>query len=575
MNELDNLIKSMPKAFSYVRFSTPEQAKGDSLRRQLERSKKYADEHGLVLDTSFNLLDQGLSGYTKENQRKGALGVFIKAVESGLVPEGSVLIVESLDRLSRATVLDQIELLSSLVNSGITVVTLDNRQVLTRAALDQDPMLLMISVIGMLRAHDESHNKSDRVRAAWANKRKNIGDKKLTSLCPGWLKLAPDRKSFEVISERVALIKRMFELNAKGIGQLTIARTFNEEQIPVWGRGKKKGKGWHMSLIRRILRTRTVLGEFQPHRTEGQQVIPDGPPIPDYFPAVIGMELWQRVQHFSKPVLPGRKGPQVSNLFSGIIWDGYTDTSMRHMSRPNGRGEYAQSPRLHYLVSDYARLGVENKGQASSWRYDWFEALFLQYIVRLDWAALANEAAPKAETEIRQRLTAQQAKLDDYQQQLQRLGDILATTNQAAPQTILTRIHELEKAAATAKDELIAIAKEAAACAGSRMIMQESGDKIKRLVQNGDYDSRLRLREEIRRKIDRIDVYAKGVPEPLMKEQPVSAPGWPAFRIRFANATERWVFCESKRPEKDSAALLDIDQTAPMPAPEARVPHIY
>ena len=58
MSELDNLIKSMPKAFSYVRFSTPEQAKGDSLRRQLERSKKYADEHGLVLDTSFNLLDR-------------------------------------------------------------------------------------------------------------------------------------------------------------------------------------------------------------------------------------------------------------------------------------------------------------------------------------------------------------------------------------------------------------------------------------------------------------------------------------------------------------------------------------
>jgi len=30
------------KAYSYIRFSTPEQLKGDSLRRQLESSRKYA-----------------------------------------------------------------------------------------------------------------------------------------------------------------------------------------------------------------------------------------------------------------------------------------------------------------------------------------------------------------------------------------------------------------------------------------------------------------------------------------------------------------------------------------------------
>ncbi|MGA2246662.1 MAG: recombinase family protein [Verrucomicrobiota bacterium] len=570
MNELDTLIKSMPKAYSYVRFSTPEQAKGDSLRRQLERSQVYAQEHGLILDSSLNLLDQGLSGYTKENERKGALGVFIKAVESGLVPEGSVLIVESLDRLSRATVLDQIALLSNLVNSGITVVTLDNRQVLTREALDKDPMLLMISVIGMLRAHDESHHKSDRVRAAWANKRKNIGDKKLTSLCPGWLKLTPDRKGFELIPERVALVKRMFEMNAMGIGQMSIARAFNSERIPVWGRAKQ---GWHLSFIQRILHTRTVLGEFQPCRWDGQKSIPDGPPIPDYFPAIVELELWQRVQRNTKPIPPGRTGPRLSNLFGGRIYDGYTNTPMRHISRRSGRGPYQTGGRLYYLASDYGQMAIEDKGKATSWRYDWFEALFLQYVLRLDWAALAREAAPLEDSEIRKRLEAQQCQLKDYQQQLKRLGDILATTDQTAPQTLLARMRELEKAEATAKGALIAIAKEAAVSEARRSVMLESGEKIKALVKDGDYDSRMRLREEIRRKIDRIDVFANGLPENLMAEQPVSAPGWPAFKLTFANGTERWVFCESKRPEKDSAALLDFDPSQPVP-PEP-VPHVY
>ena len=36
------------RAYSYIRFSTPEQAEGDSLRRQLEDSIAYAEEHGLL-----------------------------------------------------------------------------------------------------------------------------------------------------------------------------------------------------------------------------------------------------------------------------------------------------------------------------------------------------------------------------------------------------------------------------------------------------------------------------------------------------------------------------------------------
>ncbi len=38
-----------PKAYSYVRMSTPDQLHGDSLRRQLARTKKYADENGLEI----------------------------------------------------------------------------------------------------------------------------------------------------------------------------------------------------------------------------------------------------------------------------------------------------------------------------------------------------------------------------------------------------------------------------------------------------------------------------------------------------------------------------------------------
>jgi hypothetical protein len=37
-----------PKAYSYIRMSTEGQLQGDSLRRQTDRSRQYALEHGLA-----------------------------------------------------------------------------------------------------------------------------------------------------------------------------------------------------------------------------------------------------------------------------------------------------------------------------------------------------------------------------------------------------------------------------------------------------------------------------------------------------------------------------------------------
>src|SRR4051812_945485 len=95
-----------PKAYSYIRFSTPEQRKGDSLERQTDKASNYAAEHGLELDTELNLTDLGVSGYRLKNAKVGALGLFMRAVEDGRVASGSYLLIENVDRLTRANMLD-------------------------------------------------------------------------------------------------------------------------------------------------------------------------------------------------------------------------------------------------------------------------------------------------------------------------------------------------------------------------------------------------------------------------------------------------------------------------------------
>jgi DNA invertase Pin-like site-specific DNA recombinase len=86
---------SKPRAYSYTRFSTPEQAQGDSARRQIELAEHYAARHGLTLDDTLRLSDEGVSGFRGANVRKGALGQFLRAVDEGEVAEGSYLLESS------------------------------------------------------------------------------------------------------------------------------------------------------------------------------------------------------------------------------------------------------------------------------------------------------------------------------------------------------------------------------------------------------------------------------------------------------------------------------------------------
>ena len=92
-------------AFSYLRFSTAEQAAGDSRRRQLAMAEKYAANHHLRLDRQLSFRDLGVSAFRGRNAKEGALRAFLDAIEHNLVPENSFLLIESLDRLSRDRIL--------------------------------------------------------------------------------------------------------------------------------------------------------------------------------------------------------------------------------------------------------------------------------------------------------------------------------------------------------------------------------------------------------------------------------------------------------------------------------------
>ena len=130
----------MPKVYSYTRWSTPEQAKGDSGRRQSSAAEAWAAERGMVLDTALAISDEGVSAYRGANVGEDrGLGRFIYACQQGLVERGSILLVENLDRLSRAEPLTAQHQFMGVVLQGVTIVTLQDGQEYSQERMAREP----------------------------------------------------------------------------------------------------------------------------------------------------------------------------------------------------------------------------------------------------------------------------------------------------------------------------------------------------------------------------------------------------------------------------------------------------
>lgn len=318
----------MSKAYSYLRFSTPEQSRGDSFRRQSELAVRYCEVHGLELDQTLTFHDLGVSSWQGQNLETGRLGDFLRAVQVGAVERGSFLLVESLDRISRQSVRKAFNVLNSIVDAGITLVTLNDNKSYDASSLDTDPMALMMALLIFMRANEESETKSRRVREARHNARElaRTTGRPISSSCPGWLRFKRDPPSFVAIPDRVEIVRRIFREACDGLGQGAIAARLNSEGAPVFGTGGRKGQMWHRTYIAKILRSRTVLGVLEATTTgyvNGKKTKTPVDPIEGYYPAVIDPDTFARVQALTAQTRSPSRGRHAAkepkNVFGGLL----------------------------------------------------------------------------------------------------------------------------------------------------------------------------------------------------------------------------------------------------------------
>ena len=508
-----------PKAYSYIRFSTPEQEKGDSLRRQIEKSAEYAKRNNLVLDNRLKLQDKGLSAFSGSHRTRGALGEFLKLVEKGKIPTKSILIVENLDRLSREQVLDALNQFTSIIQAGIKVVTLQDGMEYTKESINQNWAQLIISITYMARAHEESLTKSIRAQETWSNKRNNASNKgkKLTSRCPSWLEISKDKLSFTVLSERATVINRIFQMKLAGKGIGTIEKELNQDP-DIWKPlSPRTGiRGWRTSYINKILRNRSAIGEYQPHKMVKGKRQPVGEPITDYYPPVIDQKIFDRVQlqlrdNKKYPGNSGGRVTKVKNLFTHLVKCADCGSSMVYIDKgPKPKGG-------EYLICDKARrnLGCSRKLV----RYDILEPAVLSYCNGLD----ISEILPRKQeqeselAELRNTLQSIEGELNTIEGNINNMLDSIASTDSKELRKVLEdrasemleRKVELEKEKTAQNRSIDKIVQSNQSTEEQLKDVKELIDLMDKLEGQERIELRLKLRNQLRRLLAKIRVFPR------------------------------------------------------------------
>lgn len=492
------------RVYSYIRFSDAKQALGASSDRQGAYASKWAADHGLVLDEELSMRDEGLSAFHQRHVKKGALGVFLRAIEDGKVAPKSVLIVEGLDRLSRADPIDAQAQLTQIITAGISVVTAEDDKVYNRANLKANPFDLIHSLLKMIRANEESETKSRRVRDALRRQCQAWISGKSRALVrfgntPGWLRVVDGK--WELIPERVKALALVFDQYSRGVGIGQIAHQLAAAGLATSNAEPNSGH------IMRLLRQPALIGEKR-IELDGESFILEG-----YYPTVISRKTFDHVGQLVEARSrkdKGIKGAVPSMLTgTGVTVCGYCGSAMTGQTMMNKAREDGS------LADYYRRLqcGRKNTGGGCSVPGSCsaapIERALMRYcsdLLNIERLYAGDRAAlPRIE------LAAARARLAKIEKNIERLTEALMDSDTPVPM-FTKKARELE---ADREDVQGQINKaEVALAALSRTDLTGADKRWRKLitgVEHFDYEARTQARMLVADTFERITVYHHGV----------------------------------------------------------------
>ena len=491
--------------YSYTRFSEPKQALGHSADRQLQYAKAWAADHGLVLDDTLSMKDEGLSAFHQKHVKQGALGVFLVAIDEGRIPSGSVLIVEGLDRLSRAEPIQAQAQLAQIINAGITVVTASDGREYNREKLKAQPMDLVYSLLVMIRAHEESDTKSKRVKAAirrqcegwiagtYRGLIRNGGD-------PGWLRW--HGSAWELIPERVEIVRFAIAKYREGLGadrtyRLLVDRGFNLDTL-----------GGNVQQLYRLIKLPALKG------TKRLSVEGEDYELPDYYPRLMSDLEFDELQVLTSQRSRRRPKGAIPGVITGIgmTWCGYCGTAMTGVNqrvKVSADGKLRDCNRRLVCVSNMNAAGCT----AGSVTIAPIERALMAYCSDQINLQRLQEPAHDGQ-DLRTQLMDARKLVDNLELQLSRVTEALLAgeSDGATPMIFVRKARELEEQHQAAKVKVQQAERELVSVA-ARQVPADARLwlDLAQGVHNQEVEAREKVRQLMMDTFERIVIYIRGV----------------------------------------------------------------
>ena len=512
--EGEAMASRKPKYFSYIRFSSSAQASSDSYRRQIKMSDEWAKRNEVRIE-ELRFQDLGISAFRLKN-KEHALGEFLAAVEKGKVQSGDYLLVESIDRISRAKPLDAFDLFKSIIRAGVTVVTLMDGMEYTERSLNEDNGQIYILLGSIQRAHNESQTKSDRVAESWDEKRRLAQQGVRTKhKCPAWLMWDETKREFKPIQDRAEAVKLIYSLYLQGYGQKSIVTYLREHGIKCFG----NKDSWRNPYVQKILRSKTPIGVVEFRNPQTDEVIE----VEGYYPQLVKPLDWERAR--SRRERNSWNGATKhsfgESLFTKLAYCGYCGSTMRrtHAQKTLVSGK---KKRYYYLTCSESRDCVCEL----SWLYnssEGFEHTFLTFVRdSLDFSVLNISDSADSEHHI---LSVRKATLSrqiaEVEEKIRNWAESLAICPEASRKRLVEFMEEAEAEIRSLSDELTRVTQQLESVLFSRTTGKQILSNLKELsqsIQTGETAERGRMRSQLRfhlgEIIEKVSLFPGG-PAPL------------------------------------------------------------
>ncbi len=494
----------MTQAYIYVRFSTAAQEGGDSFERQRDGGLELIAKKGWTLAETVE--DLGRSAWKGKHLECGALGKFSDRVRAGDIPQGSWLIAERTDRLSRQGWEALFDWLREMTRKGLNIITLDGHEFTSVTMRDQ---LSIIKILLGGEADEQFSAKlSDRVQKSV---RKNIAKaqsgelKVIRGKAPGWLRMREDRSGFDLIADRAEVVRLIYGLGAEGRGSRWIGKHLNERGIKPWGTKQNATSGWDATTIQWILKSPAVEGDYVTGYSNPRKVKNPGLVVPGYFPEAVDADLVARARAAmkSRKWSGGSNTPSAANLFRGLVKCGSCGSRMY----------LNQNPTTGRVFQCSAAMSKRSCEQRETFRYAEFETAALDTILDLAlddrWFSQADDthAHAVALAEAQKRIAEDEARLNRAVDMMLdgQIGDVFAA-----------RVPELRQAVIDAKEaaRLAGDALERARGAVGPAEHQRRVRSVRNAIEAEDPEvrvhARLRVTEALAGIIDRIECHIDG-----------------------------------------------------------------